>query len=154
LKTKPSTTPAIGTGLHITITRATISSLLPDIPNPYRQAALHYLGLMYSVDQFLTEAKDARFAVIVVAVVLGWPSAQGLTIGEIARQLGCTPAALTRSIARFKALAGLDSDGGEFIRPVGAPSVAGDLVGGGPPGAAKPGSDSLESDGCKPTLIG
>jgi hypothetical protein len=67
---------------------------------------------MYSVDQFLTEAKDARFAVIVVAVVLGWPSAQGLTIGEIARQLGCTPAALTRSIARFKALAGLDANGG------------------------------------------
>ena len=33
---------------------------LPDVPNPYRQAALQHLGLMYSVDQFLTEAKDAR----------------------------------------------------------------------------------------------
>jgi len=51
---------------------------LPDEPNPYRQVALRHLVLMYGVDQYLTEAKDARFAVIVVAIVLGWPSIRGM----------------------------------------------------------------------------
>jgi hypothetical protein len=73
---------------------------------------------MYAVDDFITAAEDARFAVIVVAVVLGWPSTRGLTVPEIAGQLGCTTATLTRSIARFKTLAGLNSAGGvRFIRP-------------------------------------
>jgi hypothetical protein len=45
---------------------------LSDEPNSYRAAALHHLGLMYSVDEFITAAKDARLAVIVVAIVLGW----------------------------------------------------------------------------------
>jgi hypothetical protein len=41
-----------------------------------------------------------------------------LTVCDIAGQLGCTTAPLTRSIARFKAMAGLDSAGGvRFIRP-------------------------------------
>jgi hypothetical protein len=61
---------------------------LPDVPNPYRRAALHHLGLMYSVDQFLTEAKDARFAVIVVAIVLGWPSTPGLYRHRNCRPIG------------------------------------------------------------------
>jgi hypothetical protein len=44
---------------------------LPDVPNPYRQAAISHLGLMFAVDEFIMAAQDARFAVIVVAVVLG-----------------------------------------------------------------------------------
>ena len=40
---------------------------------------------------------------------MGWPSARGLSVGNIADQVGCTTLALTRSIARFKAAAGLDS---------------------------------------------
>jgi hypothetical protein len=52
-------------------------------------------------------ATDARVAVVAVAVVLGWPSARGLSVGNIADQLGCSPSTLTRSITRFKTLAGL-----------------------------------------------
>jgi hypothetical protein len=86
--------------------------------NGYRAAAIYHLGLMYAVDRFIEGSEDARLAVVAVAVVLGWPSAQGLTIGEIARQIGCAPATLTRSITRFKALARLDSDGGiQRLRP-------------------------------------
>jgi hypothetical protein len=88
---------------------------LPDKPNEYRQAAIYYLGIMYAVDQFLETAPDARVAVVAVAIALGWPSIRGLTIGNIANQLGCTPATLTRSIARFKTMAGLDSADG--VRP-------------------------------------
>jgi hypothetical protein len=92
---------------------------LPDIPNPYRQAAIYHLELMFAVDEFLTAAPDARVAVVAVAVVLGWPSARGLSVGDIADQLGCSLSTLIRSIARFKAVAGLGVPAGgvRFIRP-------------------------------------
>jgi hypothetical protein len=92
---------------------------LPDIPNPYREAAIYHLQLMFAVDDFVTAAPDARVAVVAVAVVLGWPSARGLSVGNIAGQLGCSLSTLTRSIARFKTMAGLDTAGGgvRFIRP-------------------------------------
>jgi hypothetical protein len=71
----------------------------------------------------LTAATDARVAVVAVAVVFGWPSARGLSIANIADQLECSPSTMTRCIARFKTLAGLNSAGG--IRP-GAGSSNGD----------------------------
>jgi hypothetical protein len=91
---------------------------LPDIPNPYREASLAYLKLMWDVDEYLAEAKDARFAVIVVAIVLGWPSTRGLTVTEIADQIECSPATISRACARFREMAGLAAGGGvRFIRP-------------------------------------
>ncbi len=54
---------------------------------------------------------------------LGWPSPRGLSVGDITDQLGCSPSTLTRSIARFKTLAGLNSAGS--VRP-GAGSANGD----------------------------
>jgi hypothetical protein len=86
-------------------------------PNPYREAALYHLQLMYAVDEFLTAAEDSRLAVVAVAVVFGWPSTRGLTLGNIADQLGCSLSTLSRSIARFKAMAGLElvGDGVRFI---------------------------------------
>lgn len=84
---------------------------LSDEPNGYRTAAIHYLGIMFAVDQFLETAPDARVAVVAVAVVLGWPSARGFTLGDITDQLGCSPSTLTRSIARFKTMAGLAGGG-------------------------------------------
>ena len=97
---------------------AELGEPMPDVVNGYRAAALHHLGIMYAVDEFILAAPDARVAVVAVAIVLGWPSARGLSISNIADQLGCSPAALTRSIARFKAMAGLDSEGGiQRVRP-------------------------------------
>jgi hypothetical protein len=58
---------------------AELGEPLPEAPNGYRAAAIYHLQLMYAVDEFLTAASDARLAVIVVAVVLGWPSIRGLT---------------------------------------------------------------------------
>ena len=100
---------------------------LPYTPNSYRQAALYHLKIILAVDEFITAAEDSRLAVVAVAVVLGWPSARGLTLGNIADQLGCSLSTLTRSIARFKALAGLGVSAGgvRFIRP-GAGSLNGD----------------------------
>jgi hypothetical protein len=73
----------------------------------------------FSVNPGSARAQDARLAIVAVSVALGWPSTRTLTIDNIAKQLGCTLATLTRSIARFKALAGLDSDAA--IRPGAGP---------------------------------
>jgi hypothetical protein len=69
---------------------AELGEPLPEPVNGYRQAAIYHLQLMFAVDEFLTDAPDARVAVVAVAVVLGWPSARGLTLGDIAGQLGCS----------------------------------------------------------------
>jgi hypothetical protein len=102
---------------------AEIGEPLPEVPNGYRAAAVAHLQLMYSVDQFLTESKDARFAVIVVAIVLGWPSTRGFTLSGIADQLGVSVLTISRACARFREMAGLDSAG--QLRP-GAGSLNGD----------------------------
>jgi hypothetical protein len=87
---------------------------LPDIPNPYREAAINHLQVMLAFDEFVTMATDARLAIVSVAVALGWPSTRALSISNIANQLGCTTTALTRSIAKFREMVGLNSGG---IRP-------------------------------------
>jgi Trp operon repressor len=97
---------------------------LPDEPNEYRQAALYHLQIMLAVDDFITVAQDARLAVVAVAVVLGWPSTRGLSIGNIADQLGVSVTTITRACARFREMSGLAA-GVRFIRPV-AGSLNGD----------------------------
>jgi hypothetical protein len=105
---------------------AEIGEPLAEKPNDYRKASLHFCRIMFCVDEFTTTASDARLGVIVVAIVLKWPSVRGLTVTEIAEQIGCSPLTLTRSISRFKTMAGLDSNGAmQGIRP-GAGSSNGD----------------------------
>jgi hypothetical protein len=84
---------------------------LSDEPNGYRAAALYHLQLMHAVDEFVTAAPDARLAVVAVAVVLGWPSARGLTVPEIAEQLSVSTSTIARACARFKTTAGLAAGG-------------------------------------------
>jgi hypothetical protein len=45
---------------------------LSDEPNGYRAAAIHYLGVIFAVDQCLETTPDAGVAVVAVAVVVGW----------------------------------------------------------------------------------
>jgi hypothetical protein len=88
--------------------------------NDYREAALHFVRIMFCIDEFTTAAADARFAVIVVGIVLGWPSVRGLSIGNISAQIGCSPATITRACARFREMAGLGvsaAGGVRFVRP-------------------------------------
>jgi hypothetical protein len=67
---------------------------------------------MYAVDRFLEKATDARFAIIVVAIVLGWPSTPGFTVPEIAGQLGCSPSTIGRACAKFREMSGLGGSAG------------------------------------------
>jgi Homeodomain-like domain len=87
---------------------------LSDEPNPYRAAAIYHLQLMYVVDEFVAAAPDARLAVIAVAVVLGWPSARGWTVPEIAGQLGVSASTITRACARFREMSGLPAAGFKY----------------------------------------
>ena len=96
---------------------AELGEPLPDVVNGYRAAALAWLKIMFAVDEFILAAEDARLAVVAVAVVLGWPSTRGLTVPEIAEQLGVSTSTITRACARFREMAGLDSAGG--VRPSG-----------------------------------
>jgi hypothetical protein len=99
---------------------------LPDVVNEYRAVARAFLELFFFVDEFITAATDARLAVVAVAVVLDWPSTRGLTVPEIAEQLECSPATITRACARFREMANLDSAGRlGSVRP-GAGSLHGD----------------------------
>jgi hypothetical protein len=93
---------------------------LPDTSSDYRQAALYHLKIMLAVDRYLETAPDARLAVIAVAVVLGWPSTRGLTVTEIADQLGISTSTIARACTRFREMAGLGVSAGggvRFIRP-------------------------------------
>jgi hypothetical protein len=90
---------------------AEIGEPLPEAPNDYRAAALAHLQLFFCIDEFISTASDARLAIVSVAVTLGWPSIRGLSAASIAKQLGGSEQALTRSIARFKTMANLDSAG-------------------------------------------
>jgi hypothetical protein len=38
---------------------------------------------MFSVDEFVTAAPDARVARVAVAIVLGWPSTRGLSVATL-----------------------------------------------------------------------
>ena len=105
---------------------AELGEPLPDVVNGYRAAALAWLKCMLMIDEFITTAPDARLAVVAVAIVLGWPSTRGLTVPEIARQLGVSTSTIARACNRFREMAGLDSAGGfRLVRP-GAGSSNGD----------------------------
>jgi hypothetical protein len=86
---------------------------LDDAPSPYREAAIGGLKVLSAMDDFLTAADDKRTGWIAVAIVLKLTSVRGLTVPNIAGQLGFTTNALTRSNARFKTLAGLGVSAGQ-----------------------------------------
>ena len=92
-----STTPP--TGIVASYTPDLFAELgepLPEAVNGYRAAALAWLNAMIAVDEFILAAPDARLAVVSVAICLGWPSTRGLTVPEIAEQLGVSTSTITR----------------------------------------------------------
>jgi hypothetical protein len=88
---------------------------LDDAASPYREAAIGCLKVLQAMDDFLTTADDKRAGCIAVAIVLKLTSVRGLTVANIADQLGCSPTTINRYTARF---ARMVSDGGlQSIRP-------------------------------------
>jgi hypothetical protein len=88
---------------------------LPDYPNAYREAAIGCLKVLHAMDDFLTAADDKRAGWIAVAIVLKLTSTRGLSVADIAHQLGCSATTIGRYAARF---ASMINDGGlQSIQP-------------------------------------
>jgi hypothetical protein len=68
--------------------------------------------VLLATDEFLTATDDPRLGWIAVAIVLKLTSVRGLSVGDIANQLGVSAAAIHRCTAKFAKMANLDRDGG------------------------------------------
>ena len=75
-----------------------------DVENPFREYSLGWMKTLAAIDQFLMTSRDPRLAWIAVAVVLRLTSVRGLSVGNIAAQLGCSEAAVNHATARFRRL--------------------------------------------------
>jgi len=82
---------------------------LSDVDNPYREYALIFLELAYRIDEWMSSNTNGTLAWVSVSVSLNFPSTQGLTIPEIARQMEIPEQELRRSIEGFRRIAKLDS---------------------------------------------
>jgi hypothetical protein len=79
--------------------------------SPYRDAAVDYLHVLLATDEFLSTTDDPRLGWIAVAIVLKLTSVRGLTVANIANQLGVSAAVINRYTAKFARMANLHFDG-------------------------------------------
>jgi hypothetical protein len=86
---------------------------MDDAASPYREAALGCLKVLHAMDEFLTAANDKRAGWIAVAVVLNLTSTRGLSVADIAHQLGCSATTINRYTAKFASM--INDDGLQFI---------------------------------------
>jgi hypothetical protein len=74
---------------------------------------------MFAIDEYVTALEDAKLGIIAIWLMLQWPSTRGLSLSNIAGQLGCSPTTITRACARFREMSGpeVSAGGVRFIRP-------------------------------------
>ena len=82
---------------------------LPNNPSDYREISLRFLRVAYCWDTFVSSSRDARLAHIQVSIALGLYSTRGRTITDISAELGITKQALSRGVAKFLRMSGLES---------------------------------------------
>jgi hypothetical protein len=80
--------------------------------NEYREASLNLLRLLLVCDAFISRSKDTRLSYVTCALVLQLHSVQHLSQAELCRQMGISEDTLSRSMTRFRALAGLNAPDG------------------------------------------
>jgi hypothetical protein len=81
---------------------------LPDVQSDYRTAAQTHIATLKAIDVFMATASNPRLAWITVALTFDLTSVRGLSLTEIAGEMGVSPQTLSRSTAKFQELAGLD----------------------------------------------
>jgi len=84
---------------------------LPEVQSDYRIAALTHMATLKAIDQYMADSEDPRLAWTVCSTVFDLTSTRGLSMGEIAGQIGVSPQTLSRATAEFKRLANVDSAG-------------------------------------------
>jgi hypothetical protein len=80
--------------------------------NEYREASLNLLRLLLVCDAFCSRSQDARLSWVAVALVLQLDSVRNLSHAEICRRMGVSENTLSRSMTRFRAIAGLGAPDG------------------------------------------
>lgn len=81
---------------------------LPANSSEYREASVRLMRVLYCLDTFMSCSRDARLAHVQVSIALGLYSTRGRTVTDIAEELGITKQALSRGVARFLRMSGLD----------------------------------------------
>lgn len=89
---------------------------------PYREASLSCLRVLIAVDAFMHSSRDPRLAWCVVSKTLELHSLAGISVRELAHQLGVAVSTVVRALARFREMAGLDA--GEGCQLIGLPARA------------------------------
>lgn len=86
-----------------------IDALEPEltIANPYREAAILFLSVIEKIDSEMTRSRDARKTWVAVSISLGLHSTSGVTVTQAAAQLGITKQALSRTVASFSRMTGM-----------------------------------------------
>jgi hypothetical protein len=83
---------------------------IAETPNPYRDYSWSCLRILLAVDAFITSSRDPRLAWYAVVFTLKLGSLpRGMSGAELAKAIGVAPAAVSRSVSRFREMAGLDS---------------------------------------------
>jgi len=80
--------------------------------NDFREASLDLLRLLLVVDAFCSRSRDARLSWVAVSLVLQLHSVRHLSHSEVCRQMGISQDTLSRSMSRFRAIAGLNAPDG------------------------------------------
>jgi hypothetical protein len=81
---------------------------LPANSSEYREAAVRLMRVLYCLDTFVSCSRDARLAHIQVSIALGLYSTRGRTLSSVADELGITKQALSRGVAKFLRMTGLE----------------------------------------------
>lgn len=80
----------------------------PAISNEFRECALLFLGILEKVDSRMSTCRDARKTWIAFSISVGLHSTAGRTLTDIAQEMGITKQALSRDVALFGRLTGME----------------------------------------------
>jgi hypothetical protein len=66
------------------------------------------LEILTAIDLYVSQSQDPRLSWVAIVHVFGLNSTKGLTVPQIAEQLGCTEAAFRHAVTKFRKLAESD----------------------------------------------
>jgi hypothetical protein len=75
------------------------------------------MARLRTIDVFMSTSSNPRLVWITIAITFDLTSNRGLSVAEIAGQMGISPQTLSRATAEFKKMAGLESGGAGEFRP-------------------------------------
>ena len=81
---------------------------LPENTDAYREASRKFLRVFLACDTHMCSSGDARLAWVQISIACGLHSTRGRTETAVAEEIGITKQALSRGVAKFLRMSGLD----------------------------------------------